>query len=313
MRGLLVVNPRATTTSARAIDVIVHALSDEIDLDVTITTHRGHAIALGERARRDKLDIVITLGGDGVINEAVTGMLVDGPGPDVPALATVPGGSGNVFARALGLPVDPVEATGQIMDAVRAGRRRSIGLGLAHGVDERPRWIIANAGIGLDAEIIAEMEAQRTLGKRASPMRYLGTTLQQYFVRTNKSAPMITLERPGNAPVEGVYLAIIQNVAPWTYFGPWPIDPCPEASFDTGLDVFAMRTLRLVSSLHAARRFVTSARGRPLHRGIARWHDQSELTVRCRQPLPIQIDGEGMGVASVVRFESVPNALQTLA
>ena len=50
MRGLLVVNPRATTTSPRVIDVIVHALSDELDLDVTVTTHKGHGIMLGELA-----------------------------------------------------------------------------------------------------------------------------------------------------------------------------------------------------------------------------------------------------------------------
>ena len=106
MRGLLVVNPRATTTSARVTDVIVNALSHELDLQVTMTTHRGHGFELGRAARAQGLDIVITLGGDGVVNEVVNGMLEEGIGETVPILATVPGGSGNVFARALGIPVD---------------------------------------------------------------------------------------------------------------------------------------------------------------------------------------------------------------
>ena len=164
MRGLLVVNPRATTTSARVTDVIVNALSHELDLQVTMTTHRGHGFELGRAARTQGLDIVITLGGDGVVNEVVNGMLEEGVGDNVPILATVPGGSGNVFARALGIPVDAVEATGEIMEAIRANRTRTIGLGRVNG-----RWFTSNAGVGLDAEIITAMEEQRSAGLHPRP------------------------------------------------------------------------------------------------------------------------------------------------
>ena len=78
MRGLLIVNPRATTTSPRVTDVLVQALSNELDLEVTVTTHKGHGIAIGERARAEGLDIVVTLGGDGVIHEVVNGLLTNG-------------------------------------------------------------------------------------------------------------------------------------------------------------------------------------------------------------------------------------------
>ena len=98
---------------------------------VETTAHRGHAVTLAEQARRDGMDLVITLGGDGVVNEVINGLLCDGPGPQVPMLATVPGGSGNVFARALGLPADAVAAAGQLLDAIRLQRTRTIGLGSA--------------------------------------------------------------------------------------------------------------------------------------------------------------------------------------
>jgi diacylglycerol kinase family enzyme len=55
---------------------------------------------------------------------------------DRPALIVIPGGSANVFARALGLPNDPVEATGAVLEALRAGRRRTISLGQAVWHDE---------------------------------------------------------------------------------------------------------------------------------------------------------------------------------
>ena len=70
-RGLLIANPNATSTSPGMRDVITRALSHEVDLEVVTTTHRGHAESLGADAHG--LDLLITLGGDGTINEAVNG------------------------------------------------------------------------------------------------------------------------------------------------------------------------------------------------------------------------------------------------
>jgi diacylglycerol kinase family enzyme len=309
VRGLLVVNPRATTTSPRVIDVIVHALSDELDLDVTVTTHKGHGILLGERAREERLDLVVTLGGDGVVNEVVNGMLVDGPGDEVPLLATVPGGSANVFARSLGIPNDAVEATGLLLDRIRAGAFRTIGLGTAND-----RWFLANAGIGIDAEIIAAMERHRHAGRAATPTRYLTTTLNAFFRGTDRKDPALTLTRtdPQTHAVErleGVFFAIVQNTSPWTYFGTWPINPCPDASFDAGLDLFAMRHMRVPTALVAARRMLTSSTGRSGRGSIIAWHDQPGFTLTAQRPVQFQIDGEGIGTITEAVFASHPAAL----
>jgi diacylglycerol kinase family enzyme len=311
VRGLLVVNPRATTTSPRVIDVIVHALSDELDLDVTVTTHKGHAILLGERALEQGLGIVVTLGGDGVVNEVVNGMLSRGPGPRVPLLAAVPGGSANVFARSLGLPNDAVEATGLVLDRVRAGVSRSIGLGTAN-----ERWFVANAGLGIDAEIIAAMERHRRAGRSATPTRYLTTTLNQFFRGTDRRDPTLTLTRPVDEHaverLEGVYFALVQNTSPWTYFGSWPINPSPEASFDEGLDVFAMRRMRVPTALLATRRLLTSKARGNARGGMIAWHDQSGFTLTARRPTELQIDGEGIGTTTEVVFTSQPGALRVV-
>lgn len=311
------VNPNATATTERGRDVVVHALSADHDVDVVETDHRGHAIELGARARAEGRELVITLGGDGTVNEVVNGMLAEaGPGDDVPILATVPGGSANVFARALGLPADAIEATGELLDAIRHKRVRTIGLGHAERRNVGPvekRWFCFNAGVGLDAEIIEAMEDRRAKGQKATTSRYLSTTLRHYFSSTDRRSPALTLIRPGQPPVDGIFVALIQNTSPWTYLGPIPLDPSPGASFDTGLDMLAARRLGVFSTLRYARRMFIPSRGPARGAGLVTLHDAAELTLLASRPLPFQLDGDSCGRVREVTFRSVPRALRVLA
>lgn len=317
VRALLVANPNATSTSPRVIDVIVRALSHELDLEVTMTTHKGHAHSIGEYAVESEIPLVITLGGDGVVNEVINGIMFANPEKAKPAIAPIPGGSGNVFVRALGLPIDPVEATGAIMECCRAQSFRAISLGLA--VSERPngeefsRYFAANSGIGLDATIIAAMDKDRKKGASASPLRYLGTTVREYLRRSNHNAS-ITISRPGTTTVDHVYVALVQNSSPWTFFGSWALDPNPAASFDTGLDVFIVRKLDPISTARAARRIISRSRRQTTRaRAFTSWHDQFGFSIQADPEVPIQIDGEALGSVSRVQFTHHPNALRVVA
>src|SRR5674536_299710 len=159
-------------------------IRDSLKLDVTTTQRRGHAADLARQARTDGLDVVLVLGGDGTVNEVVNGLLAAGPGPDVPALAVVPGGCTNVFARNIGLPTSPVEATSELLDALRAGRRQTLGLGQ---VDER--WFTFCAGIGFDAEVVQTVERKRRHGRRATPVLYLRSAVEQFVLATDRRRP----------------------------------------------------------------------------------------------------------------------------
>jgi len=311
VRALLVVNPRATSTSARTREVIAHALASSIDLEVADTTHRRHAIDLGRQARRDAMDVVLVLGGDGTVNEVTNGLLADGPGHDVPVLGTIPGGSANVVARSIGLPEDPVEATGALIEALEHKRTRTIGLGSAT-FDGLTRWFLCNAGLGVDAEIIEEMERQRAQGLEATPARYFHTAVRHIALRTERREPALVVRRPGVPDVDGVFLTIVQNSSPWTFLGPLPIDPCPRASFDTGLDLFAPRSLAVLHTLGHVRRMLLSRRTRYPFGGLLSLHDQSELSVEASRPTPLQVDGDAAGPVSSVTFRSVPRALSVL-
>jgi diacylglycerol kinase family enzyme len=305
MRALLVVNPKATTASARGRDVLARALGSDLKLDVVETERRNHAISLGAQALDEAYDLVVVLGGDGTVNEVVNGILRDGPGAEVPALAVVPGGSTNVFHRALDIPRDPVEATGSLLDALREGRSRRIGLGRAN-----ERWFTFTAGLGLDADAVRAVERARARGKAAKPTRYAVTAVRRFFGGTDRRHPALTLERPGEEPMAGLYLAIVGNSSPWTYFGSRPVVLTPTASFDAGLDVVAMRRLRTVGTLWAASGMLTGGGIRGRHSVVLA--DQHEFRVAADRPMHLQVDGDYLGECETVDFASVPAALRVI-
>jgi diacylglycerol kinase family enzyme len=315
MRALLVANPAATTTTRKVRDVLVRALSSELKVDVAETTHRGHARELAAQATAEGVDVVVTLGGDGTVNEAANGLLAGGIGAHVPALAVVPGGSTNVFSRALGRSRDPVEATGEIMDSLRAGRTRLVSLGTASAQTTEgwtePRWFVFAAGMGFDADVIARVEAQRARGRRSTGALYVRSGLNSFLLGRDRRRPPTTLTVPGEPPVDGLFLAVISNVSPWSYLRGRPIDPNPDASFDTGLDVFAMGRIGVLRMLHHLRQTM-AARPDARGRGVHRWHDLGELELTAGRPQGWQLDGDHLGTTTGLRVRSVPAALRVV-
>ena len=290
-------------------DVLVSALrgAEGIELEVVNTVARGQAKDLGAMARAEGYDLVITFGGDGTVHEVVNGLLAAGPGPDVPALAPLPGGSANVLARAVGLLNDPVEATGQVLEALAAGRTHTIGVGRAAG-----QWFTVNAGFGLDAEIIHTMESMRSAGRAATPWRYFTTSTAQFF-KSDRKHPRLRVEPDGAAPIGGVFVVIVQNTSPWTYLGPLAVSPSPEASFDKGLDAWCVQSMSFPRTVSLVTRMLRQVPPKATDGRVILVHDSSGFTVRAVTPIPWQVDGEARPPATEVRFESVPKALRIVA
>ncbi|HVF21378.1 MAG TPA: diacylglycerol kinase family protein [Mycobacteriales bacterium] len=298
MRALLIVNPKATATTARTRDVLARALASDLKLDVVHTERRGHAADLARQAVTDDLDVVVTLGGDGTVNEAVNGLA----GSRL-SLAVVPGGSTNVFARALGLSPSPVEATSEILDALRAGRRRVINLGKAED-----RYFTFCAGLGIDAEVVHEVERRRRAGRRATPGLYVRSAVRHFYTGCDRKVAALTLEIPGEDAVPGLFNLVIANGRPWTYLGARAVDPCPEGDFDAGLDVLGLTRLSTTSTLRVVRQMLVERAPIKGRRLVAR-HNLDTFTVVSSRPIALQLDGDYVGERDRVTFTSEPGAL----
>ncbi|MEU6811242.1 diacylglycerol kinase family protein [Streptomyces sp. NPDC046831] len=321
MRALLVVNPAATTTSARTRDVLIHALASEMKLEAVTTEYRGHARDLGRQAAlSEDVDLVVALGGDGTVNEVVNGLLHRGPDPEgLPRLAVVPGGSTNVFARALGLPNDAVEATGALLDALREGSERTVGLGLTSGTpgseDEAvpARWFTFNAGLGFDAGVVGRVEQQRERGKRSTHALYVRQVVRQFLGEPHRRQGTITLEPEDGDAVTDLVVAIVSNTSPWTFLGNRPMYTSPQASFDKGLDVLGLSRLSTAAVARYGTQLLTSSPERGPHgRHAVPLHDLTRFTLHSKVPLPLQMDGDHLGLRTSVTFTGVRRALRVI-
>jgi diacylglycerol kinase family enzyme len=311
VRAVLIVNPNATSTTPAGRDLLAHALESRVRLTVTHTDHRGHAIEIAQQAARSGVDVLIVHGGDGTVNEVVNGILGEcGPGGAGPAVGVVPGGSANVFARALGISADPIEATNQLVDllgAYRQGRTwRRIGL-----MDCGERWGIFTAGMGVDGEVVAAVEAQRAKGRKVTASRYIRVAIREVLASARKE-PALTLHLPDREPVSGVHFAFVSNASPWTYANARPVWTNPDTTFETGLGVFATTSMNVWANLRLVRQMI-SRTPRLEAKHLIREDDLKWLKVTSDTPVACQIDGDYIGKRNMMQFTAVPNALAVVA
>lgn len=149
--ALLIANPASRRGGKFVEDARQAILDGGATCDVVLTERTGHAAEIGTAVGRN-YDVVFTLGGDGTAME-VAGSLA---GSGVP-IGVLPGGTGNLLARALGIPRNVVLA----VPALLTGEVRKIDLGIVFG----HRFAVA-AGVGIDASMVAETPAwmKRRLG-----------------------------------------------------------------------------------------------------------------------------------------------------
>jgi diacylglycerol kinase family enzyme len=296
---LLIVNTSASAVTARARVVIRKALSADHDVTVAETTRRGNATRLAQDAAAGGYDAVVVLGGDGTLNEAANGLA----GSDT-ALATLPGGSTNVFARTLGVAQDPVEATGELLLALARGSRRRIGLGEVNG-----RYFLFHVGMGFDAAVVSQVERRAALKRYAGHPLFVWAGFSTWFRHYDRSRPRLRVELPGRPPIDDGYMAICMNSNPYTYLGSIPMNLAPDADLDRGLVMATFRSLQFGPFLGLLASVLRKGSHFRRHRSVDYRTDLDEATVIGHGPLPYQVDGDYLGEADRLDFRHVPDAL----
>jgi diacylglycerol kinase family enzyme len=303
-RLLMIVNPYATTVSDRLRNLVVYALRGRYEVDAVDTERRQHATEICRRAVADGYDLVVAFGGDGTVNEAANGLA----GTSTP-LSCLPGGRANVFCRILGIPADIIDATEHLLALADDWRVCRVDLGRVNG-----RCFTFSAGVGLDAEVVANVDAHPRRKARFGEWYYASTAVWTFVRRYLSRPPRLEADLDGE-PVPGATV-IVQNASPYTYFGELPVRMAPRASLTDGAlgGVVLRRATPLVAPTIAWRALapMTTVAG---HRQIHAFAGLTRLTVRSLdgRPLPLQVDGDYIGSCRRADFDVLAAALHVAA
>jgi diacylglycerol kinase family enzyme len=299
VKVLFVVNSSASSVTPRSRVVIQKALSADHEVTLAETNRRGHATRLAQGAAATGADLVVVLGGDGTVNEVANGLARTSC-----ALGVLPGGSTNVFARTIGLPNDPIEATGVLLEALGRGSIRRIGLGSVNG-----RYFTFHTGVGFDAAVVEQVERRASLKRYAGHPLFVYAAFDTWLRHYDRSKPRFAVHHQDGTVVDDAYLTIVMNTSPYTYLGNRPLDLAPEATLDSGLASVTLRTMSFVPTM----RIIGSvlAGGKALRRSKLVDHrvDLDGLTIRGYGPIPYQVDGDFLGEIEQLTFRHEPEIL----
>jgi diacylglycerol kinase family enzyme len=290
---LLIVNPFASRVTERRLRAVEASLAPAGTVTTMLTERRGHATELAAATA----DAVVVFGGDGSVNEALNGIV------DAVPFGAIPGGGTSVFARALGLPRDPVAAAERVADAIAAERTRRITVGRVEG-----RRFGFSAGVGFDAAVVRRVDAlgRARDGRRPGDLAFTYELLRVLAGSRFKLEP--ALEVRGHGRAAAVFVA---NCDPYTYAGAIPLHVAPEARFELGLDLVAPVRIS-PQTLPRLARYVVRGKGQQAAADVLYAHDLDRIEITCDRPLPLQADGEDLGDVEQVVLDADRDAVAVL-
>jgi diacylglycerol kinase family enzyme len=303
-RMLIIVNPYATTVSDRLKNLVVYALRGRYQVEAVETESRDHATRLCREAARDRYDVVVAFGGDGTVNEAANGLV----GSDTP-LSCLPGGRTNVYCRMLGIPIDVVDATEHLLRLTDDWRPRRVDVGQVNA-----RSFLFSAGVGLDASVVERVDAHPRLKARMGEWYYTVTVLRAFNRRYLFNPPRLEASL-GEERVAGV-TAVVQNGAPYTFFGNRPVNLGEGATLDSGtLSGVILERARPIDVPTLIWRGLSKRAHFGRHRRVHAFSGLDHLELRSLDDrlLPLQVDGDYIGEVDRADFAVTPGGLLVVA
>ena len=296
---VFVVNPASANGSTRRRwPEIARRAADLGLIGETLFSERpGHAADLAERAAADGAALVVAVGGDGTVNEAVNGLMRADP-ERRPELATIPRGTGKDFARSFRIPRKIDEA----LAVARDGATRTVDVGhagfSAWDGSAAESYFTNFAGAGISGAVAARANtSSKALGGKAS---FFWAT-SAVFVRWKNSEYEVVIDGEQRA---GLMLEVIAAIGDQLAGG---MRLTPEADPADGL--FDVVLIGDATKVDFVRTLPKIYRGTYLPHPRAEVVRGTRVEIRTAVPLPIALDGEQPGTTPAV-FEIVPGALR---
>lgn len=289
-RTLVIANPAAHSgdgaAAAKRVEKFFSSHANATDgFELRLTQAPGDGMRMARESA--DFDTIVALGGDGIIHEVANG-LMSVASRERPALAVVPVGSGNDFARTIGAATnEPIAALGQIL----CGRRRELDLGHVASDTGESGYFVQTLSFGLDAAIALDTTDRRAAQTHQKGSGLFATSGVKILSKVRGEASgypsRVTMDGEKDVRLNSIVFAV-QNGP--TYGGGFRI--CPDAEpYDGSLDLcynVSVPALPHVLALFALARTGRHVRSRAIATGRVR---QLHIEFLEREP-PCQVDGE---------------------
>jgi YegS/Rv2252/BmrU family lipid kinase len=272
------------------------------DYDVRFTERHGYGTSLVSEAIKDGYELIVAVGGDGTINEAVNGFFDKGkPLNPEAALAVMSIGTGSDFVKTLEFPTTPFEAA----ERIRSGKVWSVDLGKCSFVgldgEQQSRFFINIAGFGSEGAVVDKVN--RTTKAFGGPVSFVWAILTTFLTYKNK----LTKYRIDDSPEEEKILNTFA-VANGRFYASGT-KAAPNAQLDDGLfDIISIGDigfLTLVSNLGKFRKGTYLEDPR-----VSFWRGTT-VVASSEETQLVEMDGELVGHLPA-RFEILPKAMKLI-
>lgn len=262
---------------------------------ITETKSSGDAIKLARAARASEFSGIAAAGGDGTLGETLNGIMT-GEGEGTARMAVLPMGTGNDFARCIGINTSLEVA----VQAMFAGTAKKIDVGKVHAANGYERYFVNVAGCGFDA-VVAERINTGYRRLRGTPA-YIAAVLQT--LQTFRGVPL-NLEADGEKHALGALMCAVANAT--SYGGGMRI--APEAKLDDGQ--FDICVIGDASRLEFLRAFPKVFSGTHVTHPKVTMLKAGAVRIESEPALSVLADGEIVGTTPV-QFEIVPSAIEMM-
>lgn len=304
-RILLCANPAASGFTGGIHRAVVARLRREFDVHTEWPKTAAEARATSAAAAAEGFDLVVAMGGDGVVHHVANGI----GGPSIP-LGIIPVGTTNVLARLARIPGKPLRAADFICMRPAPRSAPAAVLTLDHG-DGRVESRLAtfSFGMGFDAAVVQRAEQEPYRKYRLAAVHYATSAAAVAWSEYAGREAGIEVEFQGrSSPAVAVFVRVYQN---YTYFGPVPVGfGPPEPDVPAALVARSLKRRQIPSILWraAVRADLGKVEGFEVLRGV------SSLAMMARSgDILAQADGELLGSPRRVSVAMHANRLELLA
>lgn len=296
---LLIANPAASGFNSSTHREVVAILGEAFRVTSVWPDGPEAAEEIAVDAAEAGVEVVAAMGGDGIVHRVANAL----HGSDA-VMAVIPAGTTNVFARLTGHPRSARKTARALAGSDRVRRLPVARLHALAGTRAIDRVAVFAAGVGFDAEVIAESDRR--------PLKKVGTGAWHYATSALRTAHRFSRRRPElRATVDGETVEAVTLIAQvgerFTFLGRRSLSLHP-AGGPSALAVRRIDALRLVRVIAASG--MRRSPGRIA--GVTVWHPISSIEIVADTPVAFEADGETFGRVDRLVLEMVPDGLTLL-